>query len=156
MLCHDYFFFIERNVICRQLNVVMHYDNSMLSQFLSKNIFLICRFLFNAKNWFQFLSYSFLLREKLKLKIYSRTFYEKQFDANNNNIKIFLSYFLFLNDFDLYWNNYRNFMSIYMIFVAFNFNERMRWVNVFSLIFESHESNFNDVLNILFFLHNLN
>ena len=157
MLCHEYFFFTERNVIRRQSNINMHYDNSMLSQSHSKNISLICRFLLNAKGWLQFLSYSFSLREKLKLKIYFRTFYEKQFDVNNSNIKIFsLSYFLFLNDFDLYRNNYRNFMSIYMIFVAFNFNERMRRINVFSLTLEPHESNLNDVLNILSSLHNLN
>ena len=39
---------------------------------------------------------------------------------------------------------------------SFSFNERMRRVNVFSLTLDSHNSNLNDVLNILLSLHNFN
>ena len=35
---------------------------------------------------------------------------------------------------------------MYLIFVNFSFKERIRRFNVFSLIFESHESNFSDVI----------
>ena len=97
------------------------------------------------------------MKKKFELNIYDRIFFENQFDANKCNIQIFsLFYLLFFDDFEFYRNNYKSFINVYVILVVFNFNERMRRVNVFFLIFESHESNFNNVLNILLSLHELN
>ena len=67
----------------------------------------------------------------------------------------FLLYLFFLNNFDLYRNLYKSFIKIYFILAFFFFNERMRRINVFSIIFESYNNNLNDVLKTLSFLRDI-
>ena len=70
------------------------------------------------------------------------------------SVSFYYIYFFF-NNFDFYRNLYKSLIKIYLIFVFFFFSERMRRINVFSIIFESYNNNLNDVLNTLSSLRNI-
>lgn len=60
---------------------------------------------------------------------------------------ISVSLLTFIDDFDLYSNMYQSLMRIYLIIAIFIFRERVRRFNVLSLMLDSHESNFVDVID---------
>ena len=58
-------------------------------------------------------------------------------------------FFLFINEFNFYHNIYKSLMRIYIQIIIFKFYKRIRRINVFSLIFNFHDNNFNNVINSL-------
>lgn len=156
MLRAKYSFLDQQAILCQQFNVKMHYSNESLLQSTSTDSTLICRSLLNKKRWLQSFAFSALHREELEIEKYDHEYFRSHFDAQKDNRCLSLSYLLFLDDFDLYWNFYRSLMSAYLILASFDFQEWMRHVNVFLITLESHESNLNDVLDILSSLSILN
>ena len=94
-------------------------------------------------------------RDELELKAYERDYFYNYFDVNKNNNCFSLFYLLFLDDFEFYRNFYKSFMRVYLLLAFFDFKKRMRRVNVYFLILESHKNNFNNVLNVFSSLRNL-
>ena len=68
----------------------------------------------------------------------------------------FLSFFFFVDDFEFYRNSYKSLMKIYIQIIVFKFYKCMRRVNVFFLTLDSHDNNFNDIINSLYNLRFLN
>lgn len=131
MLRKDFVFFDENDIINRQTNIEMTYNNAFLLQrYVSNNIF-ICRFILNKRNWLQFFAYFSSLKAELKLNTYNREYFLNHFDVVKNNKCIFLFYFFFLNEFEFYRNFYRNLIKMYLQFVAFNFHEEKFFTNKF-------------------------
>lgn len=156
MLQAKYFFLDQQAILYQQFNVKMHYSNESLLQSTSTDSTLICRLLLNKKRWLQSLAFSVLHQEELEIKKYDCEYFRSHFNAQKDNRCLSLSYLLFLNDFDLYWNFYRSLMSAYLILASFDFHERIQHINVFLITLELHESNLNEVLNILSSLSILN
>ena len=146
---------IESNVLSRIENVTMNYNFENLkinthSSNIRSDFFMIKRMLKNSK----FRSIYHISSLKIELKI--REFTRNHFVQNFRHSCISISLFIFIDDFDLYRNNYRSLMNMYVIVTALIFKKRTRRANVFSLIFEFHESNFSDVIEALKFFISLN
>lgn len=156
MLQAKYSFLDQQAILYQQFNVKMHYSNESLLQSTSTDSTLICRLLLNKKRWLQSLAFSVLHQEELEIKKYDCEYFRSHFNAQKDNRCLSLSYLLFLNDFDLYRNFYRSLMSAYLILASFDFHERIQHINVFLITLELHESNLNEVLNILSSLSILN
>ena len=72
-------------------------------------------------------------------------------------IYIFIFYFLFIDDFEIHRNNYRNLQTYYLISACFSYSKRKKIANVFTLILKSHKINTIDVTkNFRKFIQQLN
>jgi hypothetical protein len=67
--------------------------------------------------------FSILHKAELELEIYDHEYFCNYFDVDKNIKCLFLSYLLFLDDFELYHNFYRSLMKVYLMLASFNFNE---------------------------------
>ena len=95
------------------------------------------------------LNQSHSVRNEFELTTYTRRHFIENFDKKIQKSCFFFSFLTFIDDFDLYRNMYRILMRMYMIFANFFFKKRIRRFNVLSLILESHESNFADIVAVL-------
>ena len=147
---------IESDVLRHIENVILNYsfeDSKINNRIVESGFesFLIKRVLKNSK--LRLICHISSLRAELKIKKFTRDHFVKNFDRQTC---IFVSLLIFIDDFELYRNSYRTLMRIYVIVAALTFKERARRVNVFSLTFESHDSNFVDVIDALKSLISLN
>ena len=85
------------------------------------------------------------LRKKLEMKYYDREILVKKFHVN----VLFLLFTCFIDDFDLYRNMYRNLCDIYFTSTTLNLKKRQRTRNLYSIIFEFHDSKLNDVVRFM-------
>lgn len=81
----------------------------------------------------KFLYYTFSLRTKLKLKTYIKIYFTSNFVPQYKCLSIFL--LIFIDKYDLYRNNYRFLINVYLIIATFIFKERTRRFNVFSFCY---------------------
>ena len=79
---------------------------------------------------------------EFKIIYFNREMLVEIFDKSH----IFFSYFLFINDFDVHRNMYRAFKTFYFISTCLFYKKRRKIVNVFTLILDFHEINFNEVM----------
>ncbi len=160
LLTVNYVYLFERCIISIFLqSIILNYssENKTTDQSaLLQHDALRLRFIINEADAIQRLCYSALLQDELKLRIYERQHFVKNFDWQRDNQCLSVSLLMFINDFDLYCNFYRSLMRIYLIIEAFSFHKQARRANVFSLTLESHESNFNEIIKVLTSLRNLN
>ena len=84
-------------------------------------------------------------REELKIKYFERERLSKVFDRSY----ISFSYFLFIDDFEIYRNNYCFFKTFYFTFVNLSYKKRRKLINVFILISRSHEVNIENVIKCI-------
>ena len=88
------------------------------------------------------------LRAELELKYFTRAHFITNFDQTKTAKRcVFVPLICFIDDFGVYRNRQRSLMKIYEIIASFFFRERARRVNVLSLIFDFHGSNFADVVD---------
>lgn len=117
-----------------------------------KDVFLIKRILEKDSKLLS-LCHTASLRAELKIREFKRSHFVNNFDnrsiSRNQSRCISMSLLIFIDDFELYRNSYRNLIKIYVIVTALIFKERARRTNVFFFIFESHDSNFADVIEIM-------
>ncbi|OXV07835.1 hypothetical protein Egran_04401 [Elaphomyces granulatus] len=71
------------------------------------------------------------------------------FNSSNANNCLSVPLFTFIDGFGLYRNPYRSLMGIYLLIAAFGFEERNRRANVFPVTLGPHGSSFNEVINCL-------
>lgn len=103
----------------------------------------------------RFISQSYFIRVKLKLKKFIRQHFINHFDKSKYFVVLWFL-LIFIDEFDFYRNMYRSLIDVYFIIAAFFFRERIRRLNVFALILKSHENIFSDVTEILNALSSLN
>lgn len=86
------------------------------------------------------------LRGELEIKAYSR-----EYLIENHAYKscISLPFMCFIDGFSLYCNMYRSLMGIYAILAGMTVRERTRRANVFPITLGPHGSNFEDVIEAL-------
>ena len=77
----------------------------------------------------------------------------KLFDQGSSVISVPL--LTFIDGFGLYRNMYRSLMGIYLIIAAFSFKEKTRCSNILPLTLGPHRSNFDDVINFLCGMYDL-
>ena len=87
----------------------------------------------------------FTLKNEFEIKYYDRNAIVKKLQID----VIFISYTLFIDDFELYRNMYRSFCDIHLISGSLIIQKRQRTRNVYFIILEFHESKLNDVIRIL-------
>lgn len=92
-------------------------------------------------------------REKLEIKVYEREYFVQNF-VDEKCLSI--SFLCFVDNFDLFRNMYWSLMKIYAILTDMTVRERTKRINVFSIILDSHDAKFLDVVNALQFLTDLN
>ena len=152
-----------------KLKVLSHIQNILLNYIFQnsrinirifeskKDVFLIRKIL--NKNSLLSLCHTSSLKAELKIKEFKRNHFVQNFDCEFTMKQfrcISISFFIFIDDFELYRNNYRIFMKVYIIVAALIFKKRTRRINVFSFILESHDSNFADVIKVIRFFVLLN
>ena len=59
---------------------------------------------------------------------------------------IFISYFLFINNFKIYHNIYRVLKFFYLIFTYLNYEKRKKFENIFILFLDSHDEKINEIM----------
>lgn len=57
-------------------------------------------------------------------------------------------YFLFIDNFDIYYNIYRAFKAFYLIFIYLIYKERRKLINIFILILRFYKVILNDIMKI--------
>ncbi|KAI1995111.1 hypothetical protein LOZ53_001511 [Ophidiomyces ophidiicola] len=62
---------------------------------------------------------------------------------------IFLSFQLFIDEFELYQNMYKSLTRFYLISAELHAAEQRRQNNVYIIAFDSHAINFSDMINVL-------
>jgi len=82
--------------------------------------------------------------KELKINYFDREQLAKVFDKSH----IFFSFFLFINNFEIYRNMYRILKKIYFISIYFSYNKRRKLINVFTLILEFYKTTFYDVIEV--------
>ena len=83
------------------------------------------------------------IRAKLKLRAFSRNYLRSQLKHD----VISLSFIVFVDEFEFYRNMYKFFTEMYVVSVELSAIERQKSYNVYIITLESHESNFNDIMN---------
>ena len=94
---------------------------------------------------FRFVNQFRVLKKKFEMKYYDREIFVKKFHVN----VLFLFFTCFIDDFDFYRNIYRNLCDIYFTSITLNLKKRQRIRNLYSIIFEFHDSKFNDVMRFM-------
>ena len=84
------------------------------------------------------------IKNELKIEYFDRDWFVETF----NKFLLFLFYFLFVNDFEIYKNMYRFLKIFYLIFVNFLYKKRRILINVFIVILNSHDAHFKNVIEI--------
>ena len=82
-------------------------------------------------------------RNELKISYFDREHVEAYFE----NSHTFLSYMLFIDDFEIHRNMYRVFKVFYLISVNLSYDERRKLINVFILTLNFHDVIIDDVIN---------
>lgn len=82
-------------------------------------------------------------RDELKISYFDREHVEEYFE----NSHTFLSYMLFIDDFEVHRNMYRALKIFYLISVNLSYDERRKLTNVFTLILRSHDVIIENVIN---------
>ena len=82
------------------------------------------------------------IKNELKIEYFDRDWFAKVF----NKFFLSLSYFLFVNDFEIHRNMYRSLKTFYLIFVNFSYKKRRILINVFTVILKSHDAHFKNVI----------
>lgn len=156
MILLELYSFVEKaRIVRRYESITMNYifddrrSTISLSQHALNLTFLVVRCFVSAQKIFYSLCHSVFLREKLELQVFDREYFRKDVDCATDNRCLSLSLTLFIDEFDLYRNAYRSLMKFYLQLANLSFHDRMRRSNVFSLTLESHDSNFDDVVNAL-------
>ena len=88
----------------------------------------------------------YVIREKLKMQFFDRQNLELFVIA----FYIFLSYFLFIDDFEMYKNMYRILKTFYLISICLNYNERRKFANVFIFFLKSHDVKLDNMIKIFY------
>ena len=84
--------------------------------------------------------------KELKMKYFKREKLSKVFDKSH----VSFSYLFFIDDFEIYRNNYRFLKTFYFTSVDLSYKKRRKLINVFILILKSHEVNFENVIECIF------
>ena len=85
-------------------------------------------------------------RAKLKIFHFDRNHVKRFF----SQIHLFFIYLLFIDEFEVHRNMYRSFKTFYLIFANLSYERKRKIVNVFTLILESHDVAFENVVKIFF------
>ena len=83
------------------------------------------------------------IRDELKMQ-----YFEHKHIAKTFNNYISFSYFLFIDDFEIYRNMYHILKTFYFILICFSYEKRRKIVNVFILILNSHDVNLKTVVKV--------
>ena len=68
-----------------------------------------------------------------------------------------MSYLFFINDFKMHKNIYKILKVFYLIFICLNYNERKKFVNVFTLTLRFYNAKLNNVIKTFIkFIQDLN
>lgn len=103
------------------------------------------RYIYNIDTKFhRLIEQLFFVKEKLKIAVFEKKILISRLE---NQIKFF-SLLFFVDVFKLYRNMYRNLIKIYVFSADLNVAKRQKNKNCHVFIFEPHEINFNDIINI--------
>jgi hypothetical protein len=111
--------------------------------------FLLCKTTLRSGGELLPLCYTHPVRAELEIKAFGRQHFTEYFNSSNANNCLSVPLFTFIDGFGLYRNSYRSLMGIYLLIAAFGFEERNRRANVFPVTLGPHGSNFNEVINCL-------
>ena len=87
--------------------------------------------------------YIYQIRDKLEVKYFDRKYIIKVFNDYTS-----FSYFLFINNFEIYYNIYRALKVFYLILVYLIYKKRRKLVNIFILILKSYKVNIYDITKV--------
>lgn len=144
----------ESDIEVREMNIIFNYwfyeisDNNIFDHC---SHFLICWVILNIKT--QLISLSTSLTEELKLLQYNQQHFLNNFQWLHC---VCLPYLMFIDGFELYHNIYCTLMSFYMTLSDITVRDWSHHLNVFSIILESHDSSFDNVVLSLSALKKLN
>lgn len=82
----------------------------------------------------------------MKTTYFNRQYIEEFFAI----LYLFLSYFLFIDNFDVYRNIYRALKTFYLILACLLYKKRRKVVNVFTLTLEFYETNLKTIVKVFF------
>ncbi|KAN0075598.1 hypothetical protein V8E54_006868 [Elaphomyces granulatus] len=111
--------------------------------------FLLCKSTLRSGGELLPLCYTHPVRAELEIKAFGRQHFTEYFNSSNASNCLSVPLFTFIDGFGLYRNSYRSLMGIYLLIAAFGFEERNRRANVFPVTLGPHGSNFNEVINCL-------
>ena len=133
-----YFNYVFDNRVQKRLSLIFH-----LQSFV-RRVFNLKKRNFRSFNQINF------NREKFKLFEFTKQHFVNKFDVfRSKHFILSLLLLTFIDDFELYRNMYRTLMSFYVNIASFSARKRVKRFNVLSLTFESHESNFSNVVIVL-------
>ena len=90
----------------------------------------------------RFVQYIHSIKKKLKILKYEREYLKKIV----TKFRIFLSYLLFIDDFEIHKNMYRALKTFYIISICFFYVERKKVINVFTLTLKFHDVEMKNVV----------
>ena len=83
------------------------------------------------------------IRTKLKLRVFSRSYLRSQLKHD----VMLLLFIDFVDEFEFYRNMDKSFTEMYVVSAELSAIERQKSCNAYTITLESHESNFNDIMN---------
>ena len=83
--------------------------------------------------------------DELKIQHFDRKYVKKAFDKSH----VSFSYFLFIDEFEIYKNMYRFLKTFYLISTALLYKKQRKIVNIFTFTLSSHETKIKNVVEII-------
>ena len=144
---------VYNNWIFDDFNENSHFFDMFRNRYFVKRIFNVDQQKIRTLNLFA------SIRNELEIEAFKRQYFTMTFFYRKTNMIeiidqfarecVSMSFFMFLNEFELFRNVYRSMMNVYIISTILSYRKRNRSANCLILTLKSHEIKFDDVVEIL-------